>query len=290
MHILLILNPKAGNMATARVALVELAAILSGHTLEVALPTSATAAEAVAREAVAARFDRILVGGGDGTVNSVLPALVGSETALGILPVGTVNVLAREFRIPLTVEGALKVALHGAPRRVDLGQANGKPFALMAGLGFDARVVADVVPELKKLIGPFAYVTAGLQALAVYKSSQFRISMDDVTVTVPAWLMIVGNAAYYTYELALSPDARMDDGLLDVCIFGEQTALDRVTQLMATAVGLHTQHPNVTLFRTRSLSISADPPVHLQLDGDHAGSSPVEITLLPKALTVMTPR
>ncbi len=289
MRILLILNPKAGNIPAARVALVELAAMLSGHALEMALPASAAEAEAAARAAVAAGFARVLVGGGDGTVNSVLPALAGSDTALGILPVGTVNVLAREFRIPLTLESALKVALQGTPRRVDLGQANGKPFALMAGLGFDARVVADVMPELKTLIGPFAYVTAGLQALAVHKSSQFRLTMDALTVTVPAWLMIVGNAAYYTYELSLSPDARMDDGLLDVCIFGEQTALDRVTQLMATAVGLHAQHPNVTLFRASTLRIAAQPDVHVQLDGDPAGSTPLDISVLPKALTVMTP-
>ncbi len=289
MRILLILNPNAGSTATSRVAIQDLAAALVGHTLEVALPENGAQAEDAARSAVGQGYERILVGGGDGTVNSVLPALAGSETALGILPVGTVNVLAREFRIPLELDGALKVALHGTPRRVDLGQANGHPFALMAGLGYDARVVADVVPELKKLIGPFAYVTAGLQALAVHKSSQFHIEMDDLSVQVPAWLMIVGNAAYYTYELSLSPDARMDDGMLDVCIFAEQTALDRLTQLFAAAVGLHAQHPNVTIFRTSSLRITAEPRVQLQLDGDPAGTTPVEISVLPGALTVMTP-
>lgn len=289
MHILLVMNPKAGAAATARVGLPRLAELLDGHTLEVARPPTAADAEAAARRAIAAGCTRVLVGGGDGTVNGILPALLHTEAALGILPVGTVNVLARELHVPLELEPALQTAITGTPKQVDVGQANGKPFVLMAGLGFDARVVADVTPRDKEIFGPLAYITAGIGALANHRSSRFTLAMDDFTVQVPAWLMIVGNAASYAYELTLSPEARMDDGLLDVCLFAEQTALDRLTQLAATAVGLHTRHPNVILFRTRALRITADPPVAVQLDGDPAGQSPVEIGVLPGALKVMTP-
>lgn len=289
MRILLLLNPKAGGTTAARVTLPRLAALLGGHTLEVALPTDAAQAEAAARQAVADGVDRILVGGGDGTINSILPAVQNTPVVLGILPIGTVNVLARELHIPLDLDAALQVALQGAPRRLDLGLANGHPFVLMAGLGFDARVVAEVAPRDKEMFGPLAYITAGLGALANHKCSRFDITIDDMTVQVPAWLMIVGNASYYAYALTLSPEARMDDGLLDVCLFGEQSALDRLTQLLATAVGLHARHPNVTLFRARALRVAAQPPVAIQLDGDSAGASPVEIGVLPGALTVMTP-
>jgi YegS/Rv2252/BmrU family lipid kinase len=289
MRILLVMNTTAGGAAETRVSITDVARMLAGHTLEVARADSPAATETAVRAAVAAGVDRVLVGGGDGTIHAVLPALVGSATALGILPVGTVNVLARELQIPLDLESALRIALDGTPRRIDLGCADGRPFALMAGLGFDARVVADTVPRLKELFGAVAYVTTGLQALAVYRSSQFHVTMDDLDATFPAWLMIVGNATFYAYELSLSPDARIDDGLLDVCIFAETSALDRLTQLFATFVGLHPLHPNVSIFRTHRLHVTAEPPVCVQLDGDVAGTSPVEIGILPGALTVMTP-
>jgi diacylglycerol kinase (ATP) len=289
MRILLVLNPKAGAAGNARVALPQLAALLDGHLMEVARPQSADAAEAVVRRAVADGCTRVLVGGGDGTVNSVLPALLGTDAALGILPVGTVNVLARELRIPLELEPALQTAIAGTPRQIDVAEANGKPFVLMAGLGFDARVVADVDPRDKEIFGPLAYITAGIGALANHKSSRFTIEMADLCVQVPAWLMIVANAGYYAYELTLTPETRIDDGLLDVCLFAEQSALDRLTQLAATAVGLHPRHPNITIFRTDALRVTADPPVAVQLDGDPAGASPVDIRVLPGALTVMTP-
>ena len=207
-------------------------------------------------------FERVIVFGGDGTVDSVLPALAGSTTALGILPAGTANVLAREFHLPKGTKEALEIALYGNPRKIDLGMANGKYFALMAGLGFDAQVVSMVVPELKKILGPLAYVTSGLQSLSSYPKHQFQITMDDYSTTFCAWLIIVGNATTYGYDLAISPDSRIDDGLLDICIFGENNVFDRVTQLLATTVGLHSKHPNVTIFRTKSLHINSDTLVN----------------------------
>jgi diacylglycerol kinase family enzyme len=133
----------------------------------------------------------------------VIAGLAGSEVPLGIIPLGTVNVLAREFGIPLNPTQALKVALEGSVRRIDLGMANGQPFALMAGLGFDAQVVSAVVPRLKELFGPVAYVTAGLRVLTRYKPSRFHFTADGMEFDLPAWLVVVGNASYYAYQLAI---------------------------------------------------------------------------------------
>jgi len=109
---------------------------------------------------------RVIVAGGDGTINAVLPALVGTSFPMAIVPVGSVNVLAREFGIPLAIDEAIGVAARGRLRRIDLGIADGRPFALMAGMGFDAAVVHSVASDVKNLVGPFAYVARGLSLLA----------------------------------------------------------------------------------------------------------------------------
>lgn len=289
MRIVLITNPIAGGSSRTRIDLLEWAELLRGHRLEIVAPATPEETQAVVRQAVAEGVDRVLAAGGDGTVNVVTAGLAGTDVPLGILPMGTVNVLAREFGIPLDATEALQIALTGQPRRVDLGMANGQPFTLMAGMGFDAKVVHEVIPSLKELFGPLAYVTAGLQALVHYKPSQFHLCVDGIDLSLPAWLVIVGNAGSYTYQFAMAPDARMDDGMLDICLFAERTALDRITQIGAAMIGQHVHHPNVSYLRARRLRVEADPPVPLQLDGDAAGTSPVDISIRPAALSIIVP-
>lgn len=286
----MVLNPSAGGGdAVEHAEQLQKLVTRAGHTLDITMPGGEAEVEAVVRRGVAAGYERILAAGGDGTLNRMIPALADTGVPLGIVPLGTVNVLAREFGLPLEPERALQVAMHGVERRVDLGVANGRLFALMAGLGFDAQVISEIVPRLKDLFGPLAYITAGLQVLTRYKSSILKLEGDDFSLELPAWLMVVGNAGYYAYELDMAPDACMDDGLLDVCIFAEKSALDRLTQISALFMGQHTRHPNVRNFRTAGLRISATPPVHVQLDGDTVGMSPVDISVRPRALSVIVP-
>jgi len=289
MRILFIINPRAGASNRNKVDLVSWLAQLAGHMLTVEVPKKAEDAVTSALRGVAEGYDRILAAGGDGTINQVVSALAETEIPLGIIPIGTVNVLARELGIPLDPVKALQIALGDRVRRVDLGMANGQYFALMAGMGFDAKVVSEIVPRLKELFGPLAYVTAGLQALAGYKPSQFYLTFNGRTTRFPAWLLVVGNAGYYAYQLSVTPSARMDDGLLDIIVFGEQNALDRLAQIGAVFLGQHIKHPNIRYFQAPALSVAAEPAVRLQLDGDIVGSSPVEISVRHGALRVMVP-
>lgn len=288
-RVLLIANPKAGMSSRTQVELTAWMARLAGHTLAIEAPESAEDTVKVALRGAAEGYDRILAAGGDGTINRVVSALAETEVPLGIIPIGTVNVLARELGIPLDPVKALQIGLGDRIRSVDLGTANGQYFALMAGMGFDAKVVSEIVPRLKELFGSLAYVTAGLQTLARYKCSQFYLTFEGRTIRVPAWMLVVCNAGYYTYQLSIASGARMDDGLLDVIVFGEQNALDRLTQIGAVFIGQHVKHPNIRYFQTAALSVSAEPPVRLQLDGDTVGVSPVEIDIRRRALRVMAP-
>lgn len=289
MRVLLIINPKAGPANRCQVDLLSWLTQLAGDTLTVQMPETADDATAAARRGVEEGYDRILAAGGDGTINHVVSALAETTIPLGIIPIGTVNVLARELGIPLDPVKALKVALGHRTRCLDLGVANGQYFTLMAGMGFDAKVVSEIVPRLKELFGPLAYVTAGLQTLARYKPSQFYLTFDGKTVRFPAWMLVVGNASYYAYQLTVAPGARMDDGLLDIIVFGEQNALDRLSQIGAVFLRQHVKHPNIRYFQASALSVAAEPRVHLQLDGDPVGMSPVEIGIKRGALRVMVP-
>ncbi|HEY3416626.1 MAG TPA: diacylglycerol kinase family protein [Armatimonadota bacterium] len=290
MRIHLILNPEAGGGSGANyIGIWRRTAAAEGHALEITVPSAPTEIVQAVQRACQQGAERILVAGGDGTVNHALPALAHSDIPLGIIPVGTANVLARVFGIPLAPEQAFRVACTGTVRNVDLGRANDRLYALTAGMGFDAEVITEIVPRLKDLFGPLAYITAGIQVLTRFKSSLFHLQFDGKELLLPAWLVIVANAGYYAYQLTVSPEARIDDGLLDVVIFAEQSALDRLTQIGATMLGQHTKHPNVQYFQVRNLHVVANPAVRLQLDGDEADSSPVDFSVLPGALRVMVP-
>ncbi len=232
---------------------------------------------------------RVVVAGGDGTIHAVLPALANTGVPLAILPVGSVNVLARELGIPASLDAAIGVAKGGQPRQIDLGYANGRPFALMAGIGFDAAVVHSVAPDLKNLIGSFAYVARGLQVLASYPQTRFHIEADDEEVEEAGWLAVVANAGRYTYHWRLAPDARIDDGRLDLCFFASKSALQTAGQVVAVLGGRHSSHPGVRHLRAKRFRFHCEPEVAVQLDGDPAGSTPVEVTIAPGALTVIAP-
>lgn len=232
---------------------------------------------------------RVIVAGGDGTIRAVLPALANTGVPLAILPAGSVNVLARELGIPTSLDAAIGVAKSGRPRQIDLGYADGRPFALMAGIGFDAAVVQSVARELKDLIGSFAYVARGLQVLGSYPQSRFRIEADGEEMEAVGWLAVVANASRYTYHWRLALDARIDDGWLDLCFFSSESALQTAGQVVAALGGRHFSHPGVQHLRAKRFRFRCTPEVAVQLDGDPAGATPVEIAIAPRILTVMVP-
>lgn len=293
MKALLVANPNAGGMGgSAGLARVEQGLRAAG--LEVRLVAAGDVSQV--REALSQALHeepegrvRVVVAGGDGTIHAALPALAGTRVPLAILPVGSVNVLARELGLPRRLEAAILVAREGRPRRIDLGLANGRPFALMAGIGFDAAVVHSVAAPVKRLIGSLAYVARGLRLLASYSPSRFVISADDRQVEARAWLAVVANAASYTYHWQLA-SARIDDGWLDLCLFRGHSVAQRTAQVLSALRGRHASHPGVDHLRARRFRFECDPPAPLQLDGDAAGGTPVEVSLLRGALTVLVPK
>jgi len=252
----------------------------------------------LAAEAVRDGFDTLVAAGGDGTVNEVLNGIADvpegfTRARLAVLPLGTVNVFARELGLPLRLRAAWQVILNGNERRIDAPFADytdpagvrRRYFAQMAGAGLDARAIRLVDWETKKRFAQFAYVLAGLKAM---REPQPPITVEANGQTVIGELVLVGNGRFYGGSLPVFPDAKLDDGLLDLCVF------PRVHWglIARYAFGFVTGRPLVprdvkVLRATRACLTAASVP--FEVDGDLCGMLPVELGVLPGVLRVVAP-
>lgn len=288
----LVLNPIAGQGKPVSVQ-DRIQADLDKYGLDAEILVTAKAGDgtSLARDAVGRGFDLIIAAGGDGTVKEVVNGIAGTGARLGIVPVGSVNVLARELKIPLDSGKAIRTIAEGKEKAIDLGQANDHFFTLMAGFGFDAEVVANVIQPLKDIIGTSAYVLKALETIASYQATDITLEMPDGTYSTKAFLAIVANARTYTYHLNIAPLALPDDGLLDICVF-ERPDTDRIgfiRQIADVFINRHIYHPAVSYFKTPHVVVKSSPDVMVQLDGDAFTTTPVEIKAIPHALSVIVP-
>jgi diacylglycerol kinase (ATP) len=254
-------------------------------------------ARALAAEAVGEGFDLIVAAGGDGTVNEVLNGIgdvpdAFARVRLGVLPLGTVNVLALELGIPPNLSAACELLHSGRERIVDLpqiqfaGNTSPRLFTQMAGIGWDARAVELVDWSLKKKIGKFAYVAAGLRAM---RERLPMITVSDGAQSLSGQLIIIGNGRFYGGRWALCPQAAWDDGLLEVTVFQRSTfgALLRG----ASAILLNRLHTlgGVQFLRAPELTLSSASPAPVQVDGEYAGTTPARCSLRPRTLRLWVP-
>ncbi len=254
----------------------------------------------VARELIAAGRSPLLVAGGDGTIREVCTAAAGTGTPVAILPLGTGNLLARNLDLPLDVDEALAVALSGVDRRIDLGRIDadafpppGLPadgFVVMAGMGFDAAMMADAPESLKARLGALAYVVSGIRHL---RDDAFgvRLAVDGRDSRHRARTVLVGNVGSLQAGIALLPDARPDDGVLNVAVLAPQRLPDWLR--LAWRILRHDRRRDSQLERLsgRQIRVRADRAVPRQLDGDPvAAGRELDVTVQPGAVLVRGPR
>lgn len=260
------------------------------------LPTAAAGeAQQLAAQAVASGAQLVIAAGGDGTINEVVNGLGNSGVPLGILPLGTVNVFARELGLPRTLQAAWRVIEAGHTRAVDLGMAESpgsgrRYFAQLAGVGLDAWAVQHASWQLKKRVGPLSYVWAGLKAVA---QPCAPIGVESGSAGVPltsATVVLIGNGRYYGGPFPVFPGARLDDGLLDVCIFHNGRYRDVLRYAWAVCRSRHVRLPDVQYFQARQFTCSAAPAAPYELDGELVGQTPVRFTVQPAALRVIVPQ
>ncbi|NBV85447.1 MAG: diacylglycerol kinase family lipid kinase [Verrucomicrobia bacterium] len=248
-------------------------------------------ASVLAREAALQGFKTIVAGGGDGTVNEVLQGILGLDVRLGVLPLGTMNVFARELALPMDWEGAWARILRGETRRIDLGHVNGLPIAQLAGVGFDAEVVESVSPWSKLHFGPLAYVEAALRRLRK-PLPRLKVEAPEIGARPAAWVL-VGLGRLYGGPFPVFPRGSNTNGLLDI-ILVERFSLKQALQSVArVAWSGHTHLSGITYFQTSELRVSSPPAADgqhldpaLEIDGEWRGRAAVKFGVTRGGLSV----
>lgn len=244
----------------------------------------------LARDAASEGAPVVAAFGGDGTVGDVARGIVGADAALGILPMGTGNDVARNLGLPLDLGVACDTLRRGRTRAVDMGTINGTPFLNNAGAGFDACVMQTMNTSIRFVRGKPAFVLAILKMLPSFQPFSLTLTHDDEPPeTLSAMMLSVLNGAMYGAGMKACPGASMDDGKLDVLVIMALPKPRLLALLPKVIAGEHVGHPAVRLFRACRLSLACDPPQPLNIDGDVSGNTPAEITVRPGALTVVTP-
>lgn len=256
-------------------------------------------ARTLAAEAIRGGFETIFAAGGDGTLNEVLNGFADvpggfARARLGVLPLGTVNVFARELGLPTQPDAAWQVLRRAGETQIDLpcvehGPPNERKrhyFAQMAGAGLDARAIELVSWSHKKKIGPLAYVVAGLKALA---EKPARITVASASQSALGQMVLIGNGRLYGGSFRMFPGADARDGLLDVCIFPRANWLTLIRCALPLLLAKRLPEGAVVRFRSESFALTSESPAPFEIDGELAGHLPATFSVKRAGLRVLVP-
>ncbi len=293
---LLITNPAAARTDARAVTAIRETLRAGGWAVEVLATAGPGDARRFAGEAQAQGFDVVLSYGGDGTAMQVAAGLAGTGIPLGIVPGGTGNILAGNLRLARNPTRAARNVLRGVPYPLDLGIVNridgDHYYAVCAGAGVDAEVMAATGPALKRRLKTGAYVLRGLAALPGVHNARHRIEVDGVAHEVDAAMVLIVNCGELLPPFVnLGPTVRPNDGWLDVVALRANGVLESFSALWAMLRGVSRVVPGGRLWVARGRRVRVDvvggPARPVQLDGEVAGMTPFEARILSHALTVL---
>jgi diacylglycerol kinase (ATP) len=288
---LVVWNATAGSKAglpTNHATEPELRDLMARHGLGNELIATESVEDAIAatRRAKAEGYAVVVAAGGDGTVGTVAFELAGSDTALGILPLGSAMNVARSLGIPRELDEAAAILASGAVRRIDVGDANGRPFLEVGSVGLNAAIFGEAQRFDHGEYGSFFGL---LSVLVRYRPARMRLRLDDRTITTGALMIAVANAPYTGVGFTFAPDASLDDGLLDVRVFDRFSKWELVRHLASIMAGRRAYTPKVRTYRSRRVRIEARHPRPARVDATDLGTTPVDFTLRPGVLRVVAP-
>lgn len=288
-RIAVIYNPSSGRPRQRQGVVERFAALLGRHgSLVDICPTERpNHATDLARAAVARGCQLVIANGGDGTMNEVLQAVVGTDATLGFWPGGTANVLAHEISFPSRVEEVCQRILNARVQRVSVGRANARYFLLMAGIGLDAAVAGAVDPQMKRLFGKAAFGMAAAKFMVDWELPPVRVQMPCEEVI--ARFVVAGNASSYGGGFRITPMAKLTDPHLDICMFESGFRGDYLRYAMAALMGFHPEMKGVIYRKVRSALITSAAPTDapVQLDGEVTGGLPLLLEVVPDAVNLL---
>lgn len=241
------------------------------------------------KRAVEEGYDLVVGCGGDGTLREIVNGLAGSNVTLGIIPLGTGNVIATDLHIPRNPREACEVILQRHVHRIDVGRCGNNHFILAAGVGFDVEVIAKTDLELKSRVRNLAYIYAGAKHLPNCKPREFLIESDGFSGTVHALAIAVCNSYRYG-GYRLKRGISIADGLFDVCVLRGKPPLEMFTVFLGIVSRVGIPRRNLMTFKASHIRISAKEKVVVHNDGDVVGNLPMEFEVIKRALPVIVPK
>jgi len=292
-RLLVIFNPTAGRRKRRRLRRWIAALEALGAPVTLRETQGPRDAEALARAAEPALFDAVAVAGGDGTINEAVNGLAVSPLPLAIFPLGTANVLAAEIGLPRRIDALARLAALAPPYPVWPGEAvaegasQGRRFLVMAGIGFDADVVAALDLALKRRTGKLAYVVSILGRLRDYRPAAYRAELDGAAIEAAS--LVAAKSHFYGGRFVLAPEARLDDPTLQVAVFRSNGRAAALGYLAAMGLGLLPRWPGFEVTAARSIDLSEPAGAPVQLDGDIQLTLPVRIRMAATPLQLIRP-
>ncbi|MEO9483028.1 MAG: diacylglycerol kinase family protein [Ekhidna sp.] len=234
-------------------------------------------------------FTDLIIIGGDGTINESINGL-NLDIPVSIVPAGTGDDFIKNLNIGKTQEERIQTAINGEIIRIDLGQCNTRKFVNGVGIGFDGQIVEDMVSKRVPLLkGHAAYYYHVLRILGGYRERNFKFSMDgSQPLEKELILLTIGNGTTFGGGFKLMPEAKIDDGLLEICEIGKISGLRRFLNINKLSGGTHGNLKEVCFHKTKEISIEGNNRLFAHIDGERMGQPPFEIKVLPKALRVRT--
>lgn len=286
----ILVNPVAGGGRAVRMARAAAAALHArGVTARIVETTTAGETTALAAEWVRRGAPVVAAAGGDGTMHEAAQALVGTDTALGLLPFGRGNDLAAALGVPLTVAGAVAVLAEGRRRRMDVVRVGARVACTVVSTGFDAEVANECRTGWWRRLGWLAYPVAAVASLARLRPTPMVIEGDFGRREGDYVLAAISNTGIYGGGIRIVPDSAPDDGLLECCLLRHTSRVTLVHLLLLAYHGRHVRRAEVEVVRSRFVRVTADG-LPVIADGEAVGSVPFRCDLEPGALQVLVPR
>lgn len=244
--------------------------------------------KALTERAVREGADIVVAAGGDGTLHEVVNGAAGTEAVVAVLPLGITNVFALDAKIPINIIEAARLILEGKPRAVDLGKADGEYFILMLGAGLDAYAVHKLNLKAKKALGRGSYILSGFTNYLSYKPSEIRVLLKDLDLDLQGYHVIIANTASYGGRFKISPEARWDDGLLDICVFQKRGPYNDFRYFLGVLNSRHSKYPDVVIVKSSDIHLEGDG-VYYHLDSEPVGILPIHVKAVHGAVKIILP-
>ncbi|MBQ7424080.1 MAG: diacylglycerol kinase family lipid kinase [Prevotella sp.] len=285
--VVFIMNPISGTARKAAIpGLIEKTLDKEVYEYEIIETQYAGHASIIAEEAKNKGIDIVVAVGGDGTVNEVARAIINSQTALGIIPCGSGNGLARHLMLPLNVKKSIEVINYGEIHNLDYGVINSHPFFCTCGMGFDAFISMKFSEAGKR--GPVTYVENVLKEGLKYKPETYEIIDEEGTRHYKAFLISCANASQYGNNAYIAPQASMSDGLLDVIIMEPFDILEAPQVAIEMMNKTLDKNQKIKTFRTKHITIHRQNPGYIHYDGDPIMTdADVDIKLVSKGIRIV---